>query len=302
MSVLVGIDAGASHTEAVAGGRDGGLLGRSRGQSGAIRPGLEREAVRHWLEALRSALPPAMEASAPAAVVVGAAGAGDPAASARAHEMLAEALGPASLVCVVTDGEIALEAAFPGGAPGIVVTAGSGSNAFARDQDGALHRVGGGGWQFGDEGSGYALARDALAAVGRALEGRGPETSLGERLAAALPCESTAQLVPWARGAAPREVAALARTVADAAAHDRVAAALVERAAEDLVAHLEALLPRFPEAGPVRVAFNGGLLHPESAVRHAVLRVLHERHARLALELDPVDPPVGALRLARRLG
>ena len=301
MSVLVGIDAGASHTEAVSGGRDGGLLGRARGRSGAIRPGQEREAVRHWMEALRETLPRDGETRTPAAVVVGAAGAGDPAASARAQEMLAAALGPGSLVCVVTDGEIALEAAFPGGAPGIVVTAGSGSNAFARDGDGALHRVGGVGWQFGDEGSGYALARDALAAVGRALEGRGPETSLGERLAAALPCERAVELVPWARDAAPREVAVLARTVADAAAHDRVAAVLVERAAEDLAAHVEALLSRFPDAQPVPVAFNGGLLHPDSAVRHALLRVLHERHGRLALELDPVDPPLGALRLARRL-
>jgi len=302
VSLLVGIDAGASHTEAVSGGRNGGLRGRSRGRPGAIRAGQEQEAVLHWLEALREALPPATGAGAPAAVVVGAAGAGNPAACARALEILAQALGPGSLVRVVTDGEIALEAAFPGGAPGIVVTAGSGSNAFARDGDGTVHRVGGLGWQFGDEGSGYAVARDALAAAGRALEGRGPQTSLGERLATAVPCEGAAQLLPWARGASPREVAALARTVVEAAAAgDRVAAALVERAAEDLVAHVEALLPRFPEAGPVHVAFNGGLLHPDSAVRHAVLRVLQERHARLALELDTVDPPVGALRLARGL-
>jgi N-acetylglucosamine kinase-like BadF-type ATPase len=300
MSVLVGVDAGASHTEAVS-AVDGRTLGRSRGAAGALRPGRAREAVRRWMESVHGALRGA-DAGPPSAVVVGAAGAGHDAARAVAEGLLHEALGSATRSLVVADGEIALEAAFPDGGWGIVVTAGSGSNAFARDPEGGIRRVGGLGWQFGDEGSGYALARDALVAAARALEGRGPRTSLGERLAAQLPCETAEQLLPWARGAAPREIAALARTVVEtAAAGDGVAIALVERAAADLARHVEALLPHFEGGDPVPVAFNGGLLHPESAVRNALLGLLRKGNSRLVLVEASLDPPMGALRLARRL-
>ena len=66
-----------------------------------------------------------------------------------------------------TDIEIALAAAFDEG-PGIVVSAGTGSVAVGRDRAGQRHRIGGYGWQMGDEGSGYAIGRAALGAVSRA--------------------------------------------------------------------------------------------------------------------------------------
>ena len=43
---------------------------------------------------------------------------------------------------------------------------------LARLPGGELRRSGGYGWQMGDEGSGYAIGRAALAAVSRALEER----------------------------------------------------------------------------------------------------------------------------------
>src|SRR5438445_6123055 len=42
---------------------------------------------------------------------------------------------------------------------GIIVSAGTGSIAYARDPAGQLHRAGGYGWQLGDEGGGYWLDR-----------------------------------------------------------------------------------------------------------------------------------------------
>src|SRR3989454_9289676 len=60
----------------------------------------------------------------------------------------------------------ALATAF-GTGPGILVNAGTGSIAYARDPAGELHRAGGDGWQLGDEGGGYWLG-------GRALDGGAP--------------------------------------------------------------------------------------------------------------------------------
>lgn len=289
----VGVDAGASHTESVA-GTAAEVGARWRGGPGAIRPGHESAAVGRWVEAIAGVLP---EGARPEAVVVGAAGAGTEDARRTAERLLSREFRMGTRMRVTTDGEIAVEAAFPGGGAGIVVTAGSGSNAFARDAAGSVRRVGGLGWQFGDEGSGYALGRGAVAALGRALDGRGPRTELAATLSIAAAVDGPEGLVAWARGAAPREIAALARIVAATAdAGDAVAKGLIAEAAADLAEHVGALVPRI--GTPVRVALNGGLLRPGSAVRRQLCSVLRQRHEHLEIIEAPVDPALGALRLA----
>src|SRR2546423_11455186 len=77
----------------------------------------------------------------------------------------------------MADGEVALSTAFADGA-GIIVSAGTGSIAYARDAAGQLHRCGGYGWQLGDEGGGYWLGRRALDAAARARDGPGEGSTL----------------------------------------------------------------------------------------------------------------------------
>ena len=104
-----------------------------------------------------------------------------------------------------------------------MVSAGTGSVAVGRDRAGQHHRIGGYGWQMGDEGSGYAIGRAALGAVSRAADGRSPRTALSERVLAATRSENFDALVRWAAGASPAEVAALAPHVLDVAAHGDIA-------------------------------------------------------------------------------
>src|SRR5256885_14670362 len=66
------------------------------------------------------------------------------------------AAGIARAARVLADAEVALATAFRS-APGIIINAGTGSIAYARDDAGRLHRCGGYGWQLGDEGGGYWL-------------------------------------------------------------------------------------------------------------------------------------------------
>src|SRR3989442_5818311 len=116
--------------------------------------------------------------------VVGAAGAG----RAQEQQELAAALvgaGIARAARVLADAEVVLATAFRS-APGIIITAGTGSIAYARDAAGQLHRCGGHGWQLGDEGGGYWLGRRALDAAARARDGRGEgSTLLARRLSGA---------------------------------------------------------------------------------------------------------------------
>lgn len=64
------------------------------------------------------------------------------------------------------------------GEPGVSVIAGTGSIAFGMNSRGERARAGGWGWVFGDEGSGYWIAREALQAAAKAYDGRGPATKL----------------------------------------------------------------------------------------------------------------------------
>ena len=75
-----------------------------------------------------------------------------------------------------SDVENALELALHGG-EGVAIIAGTGSIAFAQDKNGR-RRVGGWGYLLDGAGSGYDIARAALAASFRMIDGRGEKTLL----------------------------------------------------------------------------------------------------------------------------
>ena len=119
--------------------------------------------------------------------------------------------------------------------PGIVVSAGTGSIAVGRDASGTHRRIGGYGWQMGDEGSGYAIGRAALGAVSRAHDGRSPRTALSDRVLAATRSADFDSLVRWAASASPSELAALAPHVLEVAAEgDPLAQGIADYAAREL--------------------------------------------------------------------
>jgi N-acetylglucosamine kinase-like BadF-type ATPase len=82
---------------------------------------------------------------------------------------------------VTDDARIALSGA-TGGEPGIVVISGTGSIAWGRNSEGRVARAGGWGYIFGDEGSAFWIALQALRAALRFEEGWGVPTSLRARL------------------------------------------------------------------------------------------------------------------------
>lgn len=296
MSILIGVDAGGTKTAVVVvdGERE---LARSVGAPGAVRAGRALVAGSRITVAVRRALTDAGLLHGDV-LVVGAAGVGREPERSELREILrGERL--AERVIVTGDLDIALEAAF-GEGPGVVLVSGTGSVAVGRTPDGKTHRTGGLGWQIGDEGSGYALGRAALLAVGRAHDGRGPATALSESIPAAAGKDFD-ELVRWSTSAEPGEVAALAPAVLEAARRgDAVAKGIAESAAEDLVAHVAALVSKFPGKSAIPVALAGGNLDPDRALRPLVLARL-AKTARVSPREATLDPTLGALALARRL-
>jgi N-acetylglucosamine kinase-like BadF-type ATPase len=294
--ILIGADVGGSKT--AVGVSDGEtILARAEGAGAAIRPGRALASASVIAEVVRKALAGAGRLSGDV-LYVGAAGAGrEPERDELRKALRAENL--ASLVVVSTDIEIALAAVFDNG-PGIVVSAGTGSVAVGRDRSGRQRRIGGYGWQMGDEGSGYAIGRAALGAVSRAADGRSPRTALSERVLAATRSDSFDDLIRWAAGASPAEVASLAPHVLDIAAHgDPLAQGICDYAARELTQLAVCLVPALDVETPVGVALTGGLLTSEGPLRRSVLARLRE-DAGLAPIETRVDAVEGAIRLAGR--
>jgi N-acetylglucosamine kinase-like BadF-type ATPase len=137
---------------------------------------------------------------------------------------------------VTNDGLIALEGA-TGGAPGIIVVAGTGSIAFGRNGRGETGRAGGWGYIYGDEGGGFDLTREAVRASLRMDERWGPVTILRDKLLAATGAENANDLMHrFYTADYPRPaIAAFSKLVDEAAREgDRVAIDILQRGAQAL--------------------------------------------------------------------
>ncbi|HEX4634002.1 MAG TPA: BadF/BadG/BcrA/BcrD ATPase family protein, partial [Gemmatimonadales bacterium] len=184
LTAFIGVDAGGSHTTVILADSSGKTLARVDGPASAMRPGGGAKSAAIIADTVRRAASQAARELPARWLGVGAAGAGRDIEQEELQDALM-ATGLADEVRVVSDGEAALRSAF-GTEAGMLISAGTGSIAYARDPGGRLHRAGGYGWQMGDEGGGYWLGRRALAAAGAQRDGRGEGSTLGARLLTAL--------------------------------------------------------------------------------------------------------------------
>jgi glucosamine kinase len=296
--VIVGVDAGASHTEVVVADDDGTVLTTVRGAPGALGPGRTPTAITTITDTMRQAVEPF--GTDPRAIVVGAAGAGSDDERLQLEDALVQRWGTGPHIAATTDVHIALDAAFPGTA-GIVVIAGTGSIALARDPAGRLRRTGGYGPHVGDDAGAYSLVRDALGRAARWHDRRDPGGAgllhhvLRERKTRAFD-----DVVRWAQGAGYAEVASLAVLVAQAADDgDAAAAAAVDACADRLAELVEPLAKPFAPDAPT-IALAGGMLAPGSVVREALAHAIGQRVPDAGIIPSAVEPALGALWQARR--
>lgn len=226
-----------------------------------------------WRQALKAATRVgAAIHSVPARLTVGSTGIWTGLERRRAAAGLA---GLARRIRVLSDLELAHAGAFSGGA-GIVVLAGTGSVALARDRAGRAGRAGGWGPLLGDEGSAFWIGRSAL---------RDPGLRLRLGLGNPLDFSHCGRVV--------RRVAALAPRVLAAAAGNGAARKIAAEAGvllADMAAESAAGL--FPGRGAIRVACRGGVFSCPD------VRSSFERSLRLLLPRADIRPPLLSPELA----
>ena len=187
-----------------------------------------------------------------------------------------------------------------GDRPGCVVAAGTGSIIFAVGAT-SVARVDGWGHLVGDAGSGYWIGRAALDAVLRAYDGRGPGTALSAPVTADFPELDQMYLALQGDPDRVRRIASYARVVADLAASDEVAGAIVARAATELAESVATALERVGAARDAPVCPLGNVFRGKSlAARFAAS--LEARRPQVRLVAPAGNGLDGAALLATATG
>lgn len=201
---------------------------------------------------------------------------------------------------VVSGDDLTTHAGALGGAPGVVLNAGTGVICTAVDGDRVL-RVDAWGYLLGDAGGGSWLGREGLTAALAGADGRRPPTALTD-LAMARYGELRAFVHEVLRSPTMvADVAAFAQDVlACAGDGDQTALTLTARAAGELVATAAAAVRQgFPDAatGGVPFTWTGSILTTSDLVRGPLLRDL----ATACPAAAPRDPLGGGLEGAALL-
>ena len=178
--IFLGVDGGQSHTEAVLADENGCILGRGFGGASnhAEQPG-GRERLRNAVkqsvgEALQNAGLPVLEEIIFASAHFGMTGGAD------FKEGIIHETVQAEHLQVTHDAPTALYGA-TAGKPGIVVIAGTGSVVYGENEKGETAKIGGLGYLFSDEGSGFWLAAQTVRLAIKEQDGLIPNVGL-ERL------------------------------------------------------------------------------------------------------------------------
>ncbi|HEX4954949.1 MAG TPA: BadF/BadG/BcrA/BcrD ATPase family protein [Thermoanaerobaculia bacterium] len=296
MPFVLGIDAGGTKTVGLLADGEGKVQAQMRAGGANLRVHGEL-AVEKVLYEVIDALAPAEPL---AAVCLGMAGVDRPEEKDLVHEMLRR-LGLRRSVRVENDAFVALVA----GAPekvGIVVVAGTGSIAYGVDPSGRTARSGGWGYLLGDEGSAFWLGHAAVRQGIRAVDGRGPGTSLYDRICRKLGVAEPAGLVAWFydQGDTRTRVAELASVVEEAATDgDEAASALLDQAAQHLARAARAVARQLSFPEPYRVVLSGGVFRACPSLFRRIQGSLDLPSAQV-VRLE-VEPALGAVRLALEL-
>jgi len=298
MHFYLGIDGGGSKTDCLV-GDDVRMLGRAVAPSCKIqRVGEEQARAALHTVINEACLAAEIEPARIERACIGVAGVSHPEIERKIRSIISEVVR--GEIHVVGDNTIALQAAC-GGMPGVVVISGTGSIAYARNEQGREARAGGWGPAISDEGSGGWIGRRAVAQVMRAHD-RGKNPPLLFSLIQKWKVTVAEDLVRIANEIPPPDFAALLPRVIEACSSgDALACDILMEAGGELAKLASAVIRQLwaDDGRNIRVGMAGGVFAHSAAVRRSFFNRLRAERPRVALNFAVAEPVYGAFELAR---
>jgi N-acetylglucosamine kinase-like BadF-type ATPase len=202
-------------------------------------------------------------------------------------------------LCITGDQETALYGA-QDTLHGIILIAGTGSICYGKNESGLAHRTGGFGHLVDDEGSGYSIGRDLLAATLREHDGRITETSIARMVYERLQLETVQQIMGFVydKRTHKKDIAALAPILSDACAlGDKAALAIANKSACSL---LELVVPVVEKLSMQKgiLAMAGSVLLKNTFVQTAFVEMLKQNYPDMQCITAKKDASSGAVLMA----
>lgn len=209
--------------------------------------------------------------------------------------------GYAGKLKLMGDHEIALAGAIE--KQGGILIAGTGSICLCCNEKGEVFRCGGYGHIIDDEGSGYAIGRDIIKAVTKALDGRGEETVLTESVYNYLKINDLNSLITWLYSEKTRkkDIASLAPLLIDALnKSDTIAVSIAQKSAEDL-AFL--LISAFKKADITNgeIALLGSIFRYYDYIKAETIKILNKKLPDVQIIEPKLNASQGAAKLAKEI-
>lgn len=182
------------------------------------------------------------------------------------------------------------------GKPGIVQISGTGSITYGINSQLQHDRVGGWGYLLGDEGSGYDIGRQGIAAALKSYDGTEKSTTLLANLFTFFNVSEPQELMNkiYASATPKNEIAAFAKIVLHAyKQQDSVAEEIIANVVKGLVASIETLYRKhFQVNEKVEVVLCGGVFNDQEILPRLIMKRLQKIHLDLPV-IIPKMPPVG---------
>jgi N-acetylglucosamine kinase-like BadF-type ATPase len=306
---IIGIDGGGTKTSAALCAMDQTILSEAQGESSNIQlVGVERAAEIILALVQQCCHSVGCTISEIGAIVAGVAGVGRPVdqqqlfdgITALAHKNQLQ-LPPFG---IESDARIALEGAF-NGKPGMIVIAGTGSIVLGKNVNGKLYRAGGWGRVIGDEGSGYAIGREAFRIIAKAIDGSNIKTRLTKLFADQLHFDSQESII-HAVYRNNFDIASAVPLVLEAASkNDTTAKKILTTATMELIETIAVVAETLAKGKKKNVryplSFAGSLLTNDNFYSRKVRSAIKRTLPQLSLRIAEVSPVLGAVLMAKEL-
>lgn len=300
---FVGLDGGASSTKCLVTNSKGKISGF--GQSGPSNHLHGEKGIARLKQALRGSIGEAikgLDKSSLNTICLGLTGVDSTGPNRDLVMDIVAEIIPVENIILKEDIKIALAGASTN-QQGIVVYAGTGTNAYGIDERGKKVNVGGWGYIIDDKGAGYDIGCRALRESFRYFDGRGRSTTLMDSIKNHFDCETAQELkrtIYQDDGLPRQEIAALSTIVKEEADKgDSAAQTILEQAGSDLSELAITALDKLSTARTNLPVYRaGGVFNAGHWLLDSFKKEIHEEFPEIEI-LRPKFPPVcGALFLA----